>query len=736
MTKRLFAYIGLTMLVTLAVVFYFGIYGTIFAAVFSVVFIILAVSLKALRENRRVYILIAAVILISTSYLNIYSSLFELNTERYNGHNVELTAILRDYHISNDYFYYELSCNEINNNADNSKILLQTATDLGADYGDEIYCKVKLKRMENNYYKSQGFKYSAYTEDYLLSYTVKSVKNKGAEALPVMIKERLTYAMSVLMPGYNGELSGAISLGDKFSLSDELYNAFKKTGLSYIIVVSGLHMTIAAGYIFLLSSFFGKNGLVRMIGNIFVILFILLYIAVTGFSPSATRAGIMIIILYLGRLFRRRTDAFNNLGFAALFLTIFNPLSVGDVGMLMSFSSVVGILKLEPVIMSAFDRKFCIRKKNLYFLRSAAVNRTDIIRIELKINLIKLLRAVCEMFAVSLSAVIAISPITLGFFGVCNPFVIIYSVLISPFIGLLIVFSVLSSLLWYIPVIKFLSYGTAFIANLISAWIVFAVNLIASIPYISFYANPLYMRIWLGLTMLFTASAFMFKNRRRSVSIAVLLSVLALVSGFSIKLIMNADKTELSVLKSGKGTTVVLQSPDGVDILSCGGSSSLYEYISEVIHTKSDSIKTLVVPEAREKREMRYAERILKEFDVEKVMLYYRYNTDEGVYRKARECKLYREFKENGSVKLKLSETVTDELVNINNSTWQYVSDGVTSVLIAPYKGKAYELPDKYKSPDYLITCGGIDDVDEIDYGEEILTTSGAMSDSFNIEFN
>ncbi len=746
MTKRLFAYIGLTMLITFSVVFYFGYYGSVFTLVFAAGLILLSILLKKLKNNRRVYVLVGIIIILSTFYLNVYNSIFEIKTEQYNDKACTVSGILTNHRTAYDHYFYELDCDKVDGNEANCRVVIMTAVDMGAELGDRINCGVTLRRVSNNYYKSRRFDYNGYNDGYTFDYTVESAKYTDIRIFPAVLREKLTYVHKVLISGYEGELCSAISLGDKYTLSPELYDAFKSTGLSYIIVISGMHMSIVASYIMMLTGAFKKRRFGRIAGYIITVSCILIYVAVTGCSVSAMRSGIMILVLITGSLFKRHSDVFNNLGLAAMLLTVINPFSVGDVGMLMSFASVAGIVWGLPKFSDVFDRKFYKRNINLFFLEHSAVNRIDKIRIAAELFSIRALRYIYLIFAASICAVVAISPITLLFFGICNPLVFIYSILISPFVGGLMVFSILTSVLWYIPILNLLTLGTAFISKVIGKWIVFAVNGIADIPFITFYSSPLYMKLWFGITIVFIAAALMFKNRRKSVVAALLISAAMLALNYSAGLLLKSNKTELTVYSAGEGTCVSLNSPKGMDVLSSGGSRYNFDSLSERLHNNSYKINTLIIPAAREKREMGCAENILDEFDVEKVLLYYRFNTNERVYRKARECKYYNEFEEDKSVSVKLTDTVTDEIVNIKNHTWQYVTDGMISVLIAPYKGDAGVIPEEYCSPDYLIACGNIENIGALNYGEIVWTSSDyppkmyrnvsfAQNGEFKIEF-
>jgi competence protein ComEC len=723
MTKRLFAYIGLTMLITFSAVFYFGIYGIAAALITSVGIIICAFAVKSYRKSRKVLILVATVCILSVLYFCVYNSITEISRSRYNDKSVTLEAVIKDSHINNDYHYYELKCEKIISNPENYKILLKTSEDLGAEYGDIITCKVNLHKTENSYYKSKGFDYSAKSESYYLSYSIRTVREKGIDYLPVFIREKLTYSVNALIEGYEGELCNAIALGDKFGLSDEVYNDFKNTGLSYIIVISGLHMTLAAAFIMIFFKKFRKGKIGRWVCAASVFLFILLYMAVTGFASSAVRSGIMIIILYGGYAFSRQSDAFNNLGLAALLLTILNPFAVGDVGMLMSFSTVAGILLFNHRIMNRFDLKFSKRINNLYVLKNAAKNRTDKNRVNAELFSFSFLRKTVEFFSVSICAVAAISPLTLIFYGVFNPFVFIYSVFVSPFVGALMLFTVFTAVLYYIPVLNLLAFTTALIARALSGFIIAVVSCIAKIPYLTFYFEPLNMKIWFMFTAVLFVGVFAVKFKRRNVIIAGFLSLMMLITSLGIGYLNESGKTSLKILSSGNGSTVVFKSPENLDVLSSGGSAYNYEAVSEKLHILDGKINLLVVQSPNDNPDMKLSKDILGEFDVEKVLLYYRYNTNERVYRLARECKRYKEFNEGESISVRLSSSVVDEIVNVNNHTFQYISDGNVSALITPYKGKLSEIPDKFRNPDYLIINNDIENIEELNYGEAIWTS-------------
>ncbi len=717
MTRRLFAYIGLSMLITFSVVFYFGIYGIVCALSAAVVIFLFAL-VRGDKNNKRVFVLISVVIILSASYFQIYSSIKEINTQKHMNKTVSITAETRNFHRTKDYYFYELYCKSVNSKPENYKILLRTSNDIGAEFGDIITCDVTLYRINNNYYKSRNFDYSASPVNYVINYTLEKAKDRGLLYIPVFIRDKLTYSLNVLIPGYAGELCNTVTFGDKYQLSENIYAQFRATGLSYLIVISGLHMSLVASFMYFLTKRIKQKYAARVIRGILIILFIIIYVAVTGFTPSAMRSGLMIIIIYIGTIFRYKGDTVNNLGLAAVILTAFNPFAVGDVGMLMSFSSTAGILFIYPYFEKVFKRKFNYGIKNQIALNEMACNNIDILRTDFKLFGYRIIRMIYDFFTVSICAVVTITPLTLMFFGIANPFVMVYSAFVSPFISVLMFFSAVASVLWYVPMFSFLSYGFAVIARLVSAWILTFVGFISRVPFLTFYSNPGFMKLWFICVFIIFTVVIVIKINRRNILIASGLSLLILTVSICAGYALDYNKTELRIIPACNGSTILFKSPEGVDLLSSGGSASMYDYVSEELHRNVYKINMFVVQSSWEKPDVRYAADILGEFDVGKVLLYYRYNTSERVYRLSKE-KDRRIIKDNESLNMRISKNVTDKIFNVNGHTYQYISDGETSALIAPHSAKAYEIPKDIK-PDYLILNNEIKNLDRSRFGKVI----------------
>lgn len=134
-----------------------------------------------------------------------------------------------------------------------------------------------------------------------------------------------------------GSLLCAMTLGERTGMPEEWEILFRQAGVSHLLVVSGLHLSLVCG---LLSNPL-KNSRLRAAANLLIFPF---YAILTGFSPSICRAGTALVICSVGALAALPADPFTSLGAAALVLGLTNPFAACDLGLQLSFSATLGVL--------------------------------------------------------------------------------------------------------------------------------------------------------------------------------------------------------------------------------------------------------------------------------------------------------------------------------------------------------------------------------------------------------
>lgn len=234
----------------------------------------------------------------------------------------------------------------------NGKILLYAEKYSQINYGDILEIKGELKEPP----VFEGFNY----RNYLKKDKITSVvyfpeikileKNQGNYFLKIILsfKSKLKdFILENLSPPKSTILE-AIILGEKKEIYEELSEKLNKTGLRHIVAISGLHFTILAA---ILMSFFISLGFWRGQAFYLTIIFLIFYLLIIGFQPSATRAFIMSFLFLYGQKIGRLSSSYRALVFAAFLMLIFNPFLLRfDIGFQLSFLAVFGIISFSSFI--------------------------------------------------------------------------------------------------------------------------------------------------------------------------------------------------------------------------------------------------------------------------------------------------------------------------------------------------------------------------------------------------
>lgn len=165
---------------------------------------------------------------------------------------------------------------------------------------------------------------------------------------------------SVLYSNVKSDTAGflyAMTFGDKSGLTYEVKDAFSYTGTAHIFAVSGLHVGVIAGaIIFLLRRFKLRNDIATFC---IVAALLLPFCALCEFSPSTVRATVMILLHLLSKVFMMRSDAMTNFSLAACILLIANPINLFDLGFVMSFAAVFGLITLAKPLQTGLRKIKC-----------------------------------------------------------------------------------------------------------------------------------------------------------------------------------------------------------------------------------------------------------------------------------------------------------------------------------------------------------------------------------------
>lgn len=159
-----------------------------------------------------------------------------------------------------------------------------------------------------------------------------------------------TWARKTLARGLPAEdetlhLLYAMVLGWRANLQGEVAEPFMHSGTMHVFAISGLHIALIAGILIQLSGFL---RIPRQRCGLVVIPLLWIYVAATGWQPSATRATVMSSVIVAGWTLRRPSNALNSLCAAALILLLHDPRQLFQAGFQLSFAVVLSLCLIAP----------------------------------------------------------------------------------------------------------------------------------------------------------------------------------------------------------------------------------------------------------------------------------------------------------------------------------------------------------------------------------------------------
>ncbi len=143
------------------------------------------------------------------------------------------------------------------------------------------------------------------------------------------------------LPRRLASVAAAMALGDRRNLSSATTEAYRMAGLSHMLVVSGLHLSILTGAVYAFCRAVLRR---KRLVAVFSMAAVFLFMAFTGLTPSILRSGIACLLVYGAVLFGRKADVYTSLGLAGLLLCLQNPFAATDAGLQLSFTATLGTL--------------------------------------------------------------------------------------------------------------------------------------------------------------------------------------------------------------------------------------------------------------------------------------------------------------------------------------------------------------------------------------------------------
>lgn len=207
-----------------------------------------------------------------------------------------------------------------------------------------------------------------------------TVLHKTKSKIPVYrylqsLKRKMSETYQKMLTTEDSEILHAMILGDKSELNADTKTLYQKAGISHILAISGLHISMIGLFLF---KCLKKIGLHHNVASVLCIILIYLYGIMTGFSISTNRAVIMMILSLSACLFQRSYDSKSAIALSALCILLQQPNQLFQCGFLLSYLAVIGVVSFYPICVEYlkcwfpdFERRMEMKEKAEY--HSAAV---------------------------------------------------------------------------------------------------------------------------------------------------------------------------------------------------------------------------------------------------------------------------------------------------------------------------------------------------------------------------
>lgn len=475
-----------------------------------------------------------------------YHALYLGTARSLDGQTLSLEAVASDYSYASGYGCAVEA--ELCLEGKHYQALLYLRENKSLNPGDEIHGQFRLRLTHEG---KEGDTYHRGNGVFLLAYAQEDCKylegeDGGIRYLPARICRDLTERLDSLFPEDTAFFAKALLLGERSDMDYQINTALKVSGISHVVAVSGLHISI----LFSMLSILCVRR--RWLLAIFGIPVLLLFAAVVGFTPSITRACLMQILMIISMLVDREYDAPTSLSFASLVMLAVNPVVITSASFQLSVGCMAGIFLFSQRIQEwILDLPFWEEWKG-----KSLKNRFR--------------NGFATGVSVTLSAMFFTTPLSALYFDTVSLVSILTNLLTLwavtwVFYGIVAV--CLLSMLW--------SQGAALLAWLFSwliRYVLLVAKLLASIPLAAVYAKSVYVIIWIVLCYVLVFVLLRMRVRRPE------LPVCCCVIGLCAALCLSwaeplTDSCRMTVLDVGQGQSILLQARGKTFLVDCGGDS-------------------------------------------------------------------------------------------------------------------------------------------------------------------
>lgn len=210
----------------------------------------------------------------------------------------------------------------------------------GTGPGETFTATLRLDLLPDNRYRLNHYSDGVFlSAEYLDGYRYQG-QSSSPEFLLYRLRRELSRRLTAWLPEEEGSVEAAMLIGDTAGLSQKQEDNFRVAGVSHLLAVSGLHVTLLCGLFNISGDPRRRFSRPRILVQAAVLIF---YLALIGFPVSAVRAALISLVALAGCFFLQPPDTLTSMGAAAVMLGALNAYLPCDLGFQLSFSAVIGV---------------------------------------------------------------------------------------------------------------------------------------------------------------------------------------------------------------------------------------------------------------------------------------------------------------------------------------------------------------------------------------------------------
>lgn len=351
------------------------------------------------------------------------------------------------------------------------------------------------------------------------------------------------------------DVTYALLTGDRNAIDGELLTTFKRAGIVHLLAVSGLHV----GFLVAVFCFVLKRFRLPVLAELSILLVPLVFYAyICGFSPSVMRAVIMLVCVYLTKAAFGRYDLLTSLSVAATVILLIRPLYLFDVGFQLSFLSVFGIATIYMPVNRAMNKR----------------------------SISKAVKWLLGSLALSASCVTATFFVSATYFGYVSVLGVLVNIIAIPLVSVSFALGLFGLIPWVFHYLLWL-------ADKLLLGVVIAARFVASLDFAVASVYAVAVTIPVAAVALFVLGGYVNLKRLGKI-ISCIACAVAIVGCIALSLVKRPAKTQAYVAFGYDDAVLVVTDNDG-NMAVAGDFTKLYSTTTAVSYAARYNVKSCTV---------------------------------------------------------------------------------------------------------------------------------------------